>query len=79
MPMNPKELEPTPEEQKAIASLKRIAKKWPKSLWLWSASGSLWVMRRGPDGERMQHPSKSGVDQAYILASVDIPNDGGDW
>ena len=33
----------TVEEQKAIASLKRLAKKWPDSLLLFSFNGSLTV------------------------------------
>ena len=73
-------MEPTPEEKKAIASLKRLAKKWPKSLWLFSASGTLNVMRANEDGGAICTQGKySGVDPDYILASIDIPNDGGDW
>lgn len=44
-------LEPTLEEKRAIASLKRLAKRWPSSLWLYAASGSLMVMRCGEEGE----------------------------
>lgn len=72
------DLTPTPEERRAIASLKRLAKRWPKSLWLFSTSGSLHVMRRGPDGGHA-HKSHGGVDPDYVLATIDIPNDGGDW
>lgn len=69
---------PTAQETKAIAGLKTLAKRWPKSLWLFSASGTLCVMQRGPDGERA-HTSAGGVDEAYVLATINIPNDGGDW
>ena len=72
------EIEPTDEEQRAIKSLKLIAKKWPKTLWLFSASGSLCVMRYGPDGERV-HDNGGYIDKNYILDDIDIPNDGGDW
>ena len=49
-----------------------------ESLWLFSASGSLHVMRTGPDGQRI-HTSDDGVDQDFIVETIDIPNDGGDW
>lgn len=70
--------DPTPEERKAINALKRLAKTWPKSLWLFSASGSLHVMRADSDGGHI-HIGSGGVDPDYILDSIDIPNDGGDW
>jgi hypothetical protein len=58
----------TPDEEAAIRSLKRLAKKWPQSLKLFSWSGSLVVMDADmPPGE------------AAELASIEgIPNDGGD-
>lgn len=68
----------TNEEKAAIAALKRLAARWPKSLWLFSASGTLHVMRCGPNGERMTN-DLSGMDADYCLGSIDIPNDGGDW
>jgi hypothetical protein len=71
-------MDPTPEETKAINSLKRLAKKWPDNLWLYSASGTLFVMRKGENGERVH--KGEGVDPDYILDSIDgIDNDGGDW
>lgn len=75
-------LEPTEDEARAIRALTRLAKKWPASLWLFSASGTLCVMRAGPDGDHIHNAggrSKDGVDSAYILDTIDIPNDGGDW
>lgn len=71
-------LEPSPEERRAIATLHRLAKRWPKSLWLFSAGGSLCVMKRAPDGDRMRTPD-GGMDPAACLATIDISNDGGDW
>lgn len=68
----------TPEEKKAIAALKRLEKTWPSSLWLFSASGTLCVMRKGEDGEHVT-TSTNSVDAEYHLASIDIENDGGDW
>jgi hypothetical protein len=68
----------SPEELAAIRALKRLAKKWPKSLWLFSASGSLCVMKVGPDGERMY--KGEGVDHDYIVDHIhNLPNDGGDF
>jgi len=74
---------PTKKEQKAIDSLKRIAKKWPETMWLFSASGTLCVMRKGENGEQVTTDIKKygggGMDQEYVLATIDIINDGGDW
>lgn len=39
----------THEERLAIAALKRLAKRWPQSLWLFSAGSSLHVMRQPED------------------------------
>ncbi|HEY3694110.1 hypothetical protein [Phenylobacterium sp.] len=75
------DIEPTPEERRAIRALKRLAKSWPKSIWLFAGSGDLHIMRAGPDGEHI-HGGGGGheaVDPAYLLDSVSIPNDGGDW
>jgi len=73
------ELTPTVEEAQAIRALKRLAKRWPSSLWLFSASGSLQVMRADSDGGHV-HTADGGIDPEYILESVDgISNDGGDW
>lgn len=75
----------TIEEEKIIKSLKRLAKKWPKSLWLFSASGTLCVMKCNKKGEQaMNQPSypgelNLGVDQEYVIDTIKIPNDGGDW
>jgi hypothetical protein len=35
-------------------------------------------MKKGPDGNSVMTPS-GGVDQNYIVANIDISNDGGDW
>jgi hypothetical protein len=56
----------TKEEQRAIKSLERLAKKWPKSLSLFSNSGSLEVFKDIDD---------SNYEVACILG---IRNDGGD-
>ncbi len=68
----------TDKEKRAVNSLIELSYKWPKSLWLFSANGSLYVMRNKKDGSRAFTPT-GGVDQNYIVATIDIPNDGGDW
>lgn len=72
-------IEATPEEERAIRALKRLAKTWPDTLWLFSASGSLLVMRKGPHGEHVEVGRAEGIDPSYELAQIDIENDGGDW
>lgn len=67
----------TPEEKRAIAALKRLEKTWPKSLWLFSASGTLCVMKKDEQGDRIR--SGDGIDQAGQVATIKIENDGGDW
>ena len=57
----------TPEEAAAIRSLKRLARKWPKTLKLFSWSGSLVITKR----------NSNDID-AYIASVDGIPNDGGD-
>lgn len=68
---------PTQKERSAIGQLEAIAKTWPDSLWLFSASGRLCVMQKR-DGERVM-TSLDGADPDYCLATIDIENDGGDW
>lgn len=68
----------TVEEKKAIAALKRLAANWPKSLWLYSASGSLCVMQKNKNGERATNRG-GGFDADFALATIPIENDGGDW
>ena len=77
-------IELTDKEKRAIKALERAAKIWPKSLWLFSGNGSLYVMRKKKNGNRATvidsgiHPSE-GVDPDYIVDVIDIENDGGDW
>ena len=71
-------MELTRDEEKAIASLERLAKRWPKSLWLYSASGSLNVMRLNED-ESTGHSPHSGPDPSRSITTINIRNDGGDW
>ena len=65
-------------DDQAIRALKRLAKRWPETLWLFSGGGSLYVMRAGSDGKPVT-TSSGGVDPDYIADHIDIPNDGGGW
>jgi hypothetical protein len=75
----------TRKEQDAIDALQDLAKRWPKSLWLFSASGRLCVMKRDDDGEKVMIGDPAlgqygGVDPAYKVCTIHgIANDGGDW
>jgi hypothetical protein len=58
----------TADEQSAIRSLERLARRWPQSLRLFSWSGTLVIMDAGmPNGE-----------DAFLATIQGIPNDGGD-
>ena len=73
-----KDIEPTPDEARAIRRLKALARDWPDTLWLYSAGGALHVMRKGDDGVHVTLPH-DGIDPDYSLATVEIENSGGDW
>lgn len=68
----------TKAEKDALELLEELEEVWPDSLWLFSASGSLEVMRVTPSG-KVKMTGAGGVDPAYSIARVEIPNDGGDW
>jgi hypothetical protein len=73
------EREPTAEESRAICSLKRLAKRWPDTLYLASMGGSLNVMRKDADGGHAIRTDDVDLDQSYSLATIAIDNTGGDW
>ena len=74
---HPDEISLTPEEEKAIAALKRLEKKWPESLWLLAnEGGSLSIMRKTEEG---RVAIDYGVDAAYEADRVYIQSDGGEW
>jgi hypothetical protein len=77
-PPPPPEIEVTEEERKAIAALKRLARRWPRSLTLLSYDGSLSVVHTA---DRDYISDGDGTErQDRILADIDgIPNDGGAW
>lgn len=70
----------TKEEKLAITKLKRLAEKWPDSIWLASMAGYLYVMHNGPDGKPVYHHRTGGLDQRLVVCKIEgIQNDGGDW
>ena len=66
----------TVEEEKAIASLERLARRWPDSLTLFSWSGSL-VIFKSDEWRARPEPCDNASD--YSVGHIQgIPNDGGD-
>lgn len=66
----------TAEEAAAIAALRRVAKRWPRTLTLLSMSGTLHVVRTGDGRLDLDGPERCDASLATIAG---IPNDGGDW
>jgi len=75
---HPDEVPLTKEEENAINTLRRLQKRWPKSLWLFSNGMSVHIMRSDKNGEHVTD-SFGCMCQEYIIDSIDIENDGGDW
>lgn len=67
----------TPEERRAIATLTRLAKRWPQSLWIFAGRGGLDIMRCGPDGSPVM--KGESVDSEQVICTINIPADGGDY
>lgn len=69
----------SPKEAEAVAALKKLAKTWPKTLWLFAGGegGSLHVMIKH-NGEHAMLPNGS-VDPAWAAETIDIEADGGGW
>lgn len=67
----------TRQERNAIRTLKRLETTWPQSLWLFSASGSLHVMKKDANGKIPM--DGEGISPEFVVATLDIENDGGDW
>lgn len=59
----------TPDERRAVADLRKLAARWPKTLMLFSWSGDLCVLK--PARERT-------MGQAKVTSINGIPNGGGD-
>ena len=97
MPKNKKPKEPmttmagyplTPHEESCLRSLKRLARKWNKNtnrMWLFSASGHLFVMLgEGNGNKEPTYADLGGLGNGSVnpnnqICEIDIENDGGDW
>ena len=67
----------TPE--KWAERLQRVMDAAPEGIWLYAASGTLYVMALDIDGSRMLTPEGS-MDHEAIITTVRTPEiDGGDW
>ncbi|GEL46604.1 hypothetical protein CHO01_17200 [Cellulomonas hominis] len=67
----------SPDEQRAIRSLRALAKRWPRTLTLASKGGELVVLRtRDP---RFDSDRTLERHQAITTEVRGIPNTGGDW
>lgn len=64
-------------ENEVIKMLKRLEEKWPNSLWIFATGEELNILRT-VDGKRV-YKDDGSVDESYIVDSVNIPSDGGDW
>ena len=65
-------------EKEIITRLEILARNWPKTSWIFVASGEFYVMSTDPEGKRV-YIEKGGVDPRYIVKCINIPCDGGDW
>jgi hypothetical protein len=65
-------------DKQVVNRLKSLARVWPKSLWLFAVGGKLCVMHRNQVGEVAVTESGS-IDQNYVVDTIDIPSDGGNW
>lgn len=64
-------------EDAAVKALQRLARRWPETLGLFSASGTLLVVRLEEDGS-FPSPGRWGATRDTTITEIDIPNDGGD-
>jgi hypothetical protein len=71
----------TDDERRAIASLNRLAKRWPRTLTLVSMGGGLYVIRSDDERFHVEHDGLNGLTRADAIIDtiLGIPNDGGDW
>jgi hypothetical protein len=67
----------TKKESEWIDDFRKLAKRCPKKLWLFSASGTMCVMKFPEDGET--NLKNGAVNQENLVGTISITNDGGDW
>jgi len=67
----------TVEERRALETLTKLEAIWPKTLWVFAASGSFLVMRKTPNNKIAM--DGDAPDQRYMVESFRIECDGGDF
>jgi hypothetical protein len=68
----------TPDEERWIASLRRVMRKRPKTLGLWAGlGGSVQVIALTEDGQTA-HGNNLDNPLVYPIADIACPSDGGD-
>jgi trehalose-6-phosphatase len=65
-------------EKQMINALNQLEKHWNNKYWLFSASGSLHLMKYSKDQQRLVTPD-GGMSPEAIIETFLIPSDGGDW
>ena len=65
-------------ERAAYEKLEELEAIWPDSLWLFSAAGSLFVMKK-LRGEPVMTENGSVDESRVVGEEMFIWNDGGDW
>lgn len=73
------EIELTKDEVLAIRALKRVAARWPETLWIFCDGNSMKVCKKNAEGRQAFVP-RSGApayDHSYIVGEVMIESDGG--
>jgi len=72
------EMEATAKEQAWFDRLKRCYDEMPDSVWIFTANGTVNMLRLGGDGRRAMDGGGS-VDQDFLLDGFVARTDGGDW
>lgn len=67
----------TEEEESAVRSLKRLANKWPRTLGLFSNSGTLIVIKLDSEGVWPEPGGLGYEDRTVLNLGRRVPNDGG--
>lgn len=58
--------------------LSKLAANWNNSYWLFAANGTLYLMKKDINNERLMTTS-GGYDESAVIQAINIEVDGGDW